>query len=89
MYGQQALSDEDKSRKEHSINMQLSILDSDQKKFEVEKNSLDAEIRKLKTEGERLRLDLDEKKKRLDEITYKFSQNEAEIKRLKRKLTEL
>ena len=89
MYGQQSLSDEDKSRKEHSINMQLSILDSDQKKFGSEKNLLDAEIRKLRTEGERLRLDLDEKKKRLEEITYKFSQNEQEIKRLKRKLTEL
>lgn len=89
MYGNNDLSEEDKKRQLNALNMQLSILDSDQKKFSAEKNMLDAEIRKIKMDSERLRIDLSEKQKRLETVTFQFSQNEDEIKRLKRKLTSL
>ncbi|HRY82834.1 MAG TPA: hypothetical protein P5232_04005 [Candidatus Moranbacteria bacterium] len=86
MYGNNASSDEDKGRQKNAINMQLSILDTDQRKFVAEKNMLDAEIRKLKMDSERLRIDLNEKEKRFSTVNFQFSQNEEEIKGLKRKL---
>jgi len=89
MYGNNDASDEDKKRQLNALNMQLSMLDSDQKKFSNEKNILEAEIRKIKMDGERLRIDLSEKQKRFDKITFQFSQNEDEIKRIKRKLASL
>jgi chromosome segregation ATPase len=89
MYGNNNPSDEDKNRQRNTLNMQLSMLDSDQKKFANEKNMLEAEIRKTKMDIERLEVDLGEKKKRFDKITFQFSQNEEEIKRIKRKLASL
>ncbi|MFZ2975595.1 MAG: hypothetical protein WA055_03150 [Candidatus Moraniibacteriota bacterium] len=89
MYGNNDASDEDKKRQLNALNMQLSMLDSDQKKFSNEKNILEAEIRKNKMDTERLRIDLSEKQKRFDKITFQFLQNEEEIKRIKRKLTSL
>ncbi len=89
MYGNNDASEEDKKRQLNALNMQLSMLDSDQKKFFNEKNILEAEIRKNKMDTERLRIDLSEKQKRFDKITFQFSQNEDEIKRIKRKLTSL
>jgi len=89
MYANNDASDEDKKRQLNALNMQLSILDSDQKKFSNERNMLDAEIRKIKMDTERLRIDLSEKQKRFETVTFQFSQNEDEIKRLKRKLASL
>ena len=89
MYGNNDASDEDKKRQLNALNMQMSMLDSDQKKFSNEKNILEAEIRKNKMDTERLRIDFNEKQKRFDKITFQFSQNEEEIKRIKRKLTSL
>ncbi len=89
MYGNNDASDEDKKRQLNALNMQLSILDSDQKKFSNEKNMLEAEIRKLKMDSERLRVDLSEKQKRFEAVNFQFSQNEDEIRRIKRKLTSL
>ena len=89
MYANNDASDDDKKRQINALNMQLSILDSDQKKFSAEKNMLDAEIRKIKMDTERLRIDLDEKQKRFEKITFQFTQNEDEVKRIKRKLASL
>ena len=89
MYGNNDASDEDKKRQLNALNMQLSILDSDQRKFVNEKNMLEAEIRKIKMDIERDRIDLGQKQKRFETVTFQFSQNEDEIKRLKRKLASL
>lgn len=89
MYGNNDASDEDKKRQLNALNMQLSMLDSDQKKFSNEKNMLDAEIRKIKMDTDRLRIDLSEKQKRFETVTFQFSQNEDELKRIKRKIASL
>lgn len=86
MYANNNPSEEDKKRQLNALNMQLSIMDSDQKKISSEKNTLEAEIRKLKMDAERLRIDLGEKQERFKKITFQFTQNEEEIKRIKRKL---
>ncbi|MFA6047734.1 MAG: hypothetical protein WCV59_02570 [Parcubacteria group bacterium] len=80
------MSDEDKKRKKHSIEMEMVILESDQKKMISQKTALEAEIRKLKYDEERIRVTLDEKKEELEKATYILTQNEEEVKRLKKQL---
>jgi len=79
-------SDDDKKRKKHSIEMEMVILESDHKKLVAQKTALEAEIRKLKYDEERIRVTLDEKKKELESATYTLSQNEEESGRLKKQL---
>lgn len=86
MYGNQNSSDDDKKRQQHTIEMQMVILESDNRKFINEKNMLDAEIRKLSMDIERLRVQLDEKRKSYEKVSYQATQNEEELKRLKKKL---
>lgn len=82
----QDLSEEDKKKQKHALDMQLVILESDQRKSLAEKGILEMEIRRLKMDEERLRMGLEEKKERLEKITYEVSRNEEEIKRLKKRL---
>lgn len=83
------LSDEDKKRKKHSVEMELVVLESDNKKISSEKVLLDMDIRKLKTDAERTRITLDEKTKRLEKVNYQVMQNEEQIKKLKKELNYL
>ncbi len=69
--------------------MELLILDSDARKFSNEKNSLDAEMRKLKQDGERVKISLDEKKRRYETVIREISSREEETRRLKKKLNSL
>ncbi len=69
--------------------MELLILESDARKFFNEKISLDAEMRKLKQDGERIRISLDEKKQRYETVVREILSKEEEIKRLKKKLNSL
>lgn len=82
----QNLSEEEKKKQKHSIEMQVVILESDQRKVVAEKNMLEAELRKLKMDEERLRIVLEGKKERMQKVTYEISQNEEELKRLRKKL---
>jgi multidrug resistance efflux pump len=83
------LSDEDKRRKKHSVEMELVVLESDNKKISSEKVLLDMDIRKLKIDAERTRITLDEKTKRLEKVNYQVMQNEEQIKKLKKELNYL
>ena len=69
--------------------MELLILDSDTRKLTNEKNSLDVEIRKLRQDGERIRLLLDSKKGRYDVVLREILSKEEEIKQFKKKLNAL
>ena len=80
------LSDEDKKRQRNSIQMQMIMLESDNRKLVSQKNMLDAELRKLRIDQERIRVDHDQKKKEFDVIVYKISQGEEDLKRIKKKL---
>ncbi|HPN96296.1 MAG TPA: hypothetical protein PLK35_00870 [Candidatus Moranbacteria bacterium] len=80
------LSPEEKSRKRHSIEMETVILDSDLRKTQREKTTLEAEIRKIKYDEERLRVIRDEKSKRLEKVSHDVTQGEEDLKRLKKQL---
>jgi ABC-type molybdate transport system ATPase subunit len=80
------LNDEDKKRQRNAIQMQMVMLESDNRKLVSEKNMLDAELRKLRMDQERIRVEHDQKKKEFDAVTYKISQNEEELKRMKKKI---
>ena len=80
------LSDEDKKKQKNSTQMAIIIAESDLSKMTIRKNELDAEIRKLKYEEERLRVELDVKKKEFDGLAQKITDSEAEIKRMRKRL---
>lgn len=80
------LSDEDKKKQKNSIQMEIIILESDISKVTERKNVLAAEIRKLKYDEEKLRVELDAKKKEFESAVQKIADGEAEIKRLKKRL---
>jgi hypothetical protein len=80
------LSDEDKKRERNVLQMQVVILESDNRKFLTEKNLLDAEIRKLKIDAERLRISIDEKQEKLKKLVFELEQSEAEVKRIKKRI---
>jgi chromosome segregation ATPase len=75
--------------KKRRLQMELLILDSDTRKLTNEKNSLDVEIRKLRQDGERIRLLLDSKKGRYDVVLREILSKEEEIKQFKKKLNAL
>jgi hypothetical protein len=77
---------EDKSRGRHTIQMQMAILDSDTRKMISEKNVLEAEIKKIKMDEDRLRIELEEKRKKYDNLVYKIAQSDVELKNMKKKL---
>ena len=78
--------DEDRKKQRRNIQMEMIMLESDMKKFVKERDVLDAEIRKLKQDGERIRVNLDEKRKRFDHVSQEVSIKEDEVKKLKKKL---
>ncbi|MDR3558813.1 MAG: hypothetical protein P4L62_02220 [Candidatus Pacebacteria bacterium] len=80
------LSDEDKKRQRSSIQMQMIMLESDNRKLVSQKNMLDAELRKLRMDQERIRVDHDQKKKEFDVLIYKIGQGEEELKRMRKKI---
>ncbi|HAI74249.1 MAG TPA: hypothetical protein DCS28_02555 [Candidatus Moranbacteria bacterium] len=81
--------DGEKDRQKRRIQMELLILDSDARKFSNEKISLDAEMRKLKQDEERIRISLDEKKRRYETVTREILSKDEETRRLKKKLNSL
>ena len=80
------LSEEDKKRKSHSVQMEIIMQESDLKKSRNEEADLTAEIRKLKYEEDRLRIQTEEKKEQLERVRQKIVQSEEDIKRLKKQL---
>lgn len=82
----QNLGDEEKKKKRNSLQMEIIMLESEARKLTAEKNQLDAEIRKLRMDEERIRITLDEKKKRFDLVGQNISEKEAEVKSTRKKL---
>jgi peptidoglycan hydrolase CwlO-like protein len=80
------LSEEDKKRKKHSVQMEMIMLESDLKKSRNQKDDLEAEIRKLRYSEEKLRIEMEEKKEQFEKINQVITQGEEDIKRLKKQL---
>ncbi len=80
------LNEEEKKRKQRSVQMEVVILESDLRKFTREKDVLEAEMRKIRQDQERLRIEADEKRKKFDRIVQDIATKEIEIKKLKKSL---
>ncbi len=80
------LSEEDKKKQMRNFQMEIIVLDSDTRKMQSRKAMLDAEMRKLRMDQERMRIESENKKKEYDTISYQIIKNEEEMKRLKKKL---
>lgn len=78
--------DDEKESQKRRIQMELLILESDSRKFLSEKSTLDAELRKLRQDSDRIKVETDNKKKRYETVTREILTKEEEIKRLKKKL---
>lgn len=80
------LSEEEKRKQLRNFQMQIIILDSDTRKIQNKKVMLDAEMRKLRMDQERTRIELDSKKKEYDTVSYQIIKNEEEMKKMKKKM---
>ena len=80
------LSEEDKKRKRNQLQMEMIMLESDSRKKIAEKGMLEAEIRKLRYDEERLRINTEEKKKRLEIVSREIADSEAEVKKIKKQI---
>lgn len=80
------LSAEEKKKQQRNFQMEIIVLDSDTRKIQSRKALLDAEIRKIGMDQERARIELENKKKEYETISYQIIKNEDEMKRLKKKL---
>lgn len=76
----------DKSRKQNDIQRDIIMAEADLRKISQEKIALDAEIRALKKEDDRIRVTMQEKRARLSKVDYEITQAEAVVKALQKKL---
>lgn len=89
MYTNNAFSranDEDRKKKRTDLQREIIILESDNRKILSNKNLLDAEMRKIKIDMDRMQLTLDDKKRKFDRFVRDSSQNEEDIKKICRQL---
>lgn len=80
------LSEEDKKKQRRTIQTEIIILESDKRKIINEKNRLEAEMRNLKMDGDRIRMSLEDKRRQFEKTSAQIIQFETEEKRLKRRL---
>lgn len=78
--------DQDKSRQRNAIQREIIMTEADQRKFLNEKNALEMEIRQLRHEEDRLKIELKEKQSKLERNDYEILQIDNQIKGLKKKL---
>lgn len=80
------LSGEDKNRKRNDIQREVIMQESELHKKIAEKTQLEAEIRKLKKDIERTRVELQERQERFSKMDYEILQMEESVKHLKKDL---
>lgn len=88
MYNQNLgdLSADDKKRKLNQLQMEMIMLESDSSKKIAEKVTLEAEIRKIRYDEDRLRVTMDEKKKKLELVSREITESEEEVKKIKKQI---
>ena len=72
--------------KKRRIQMEILITEGDLRKINTAKISVDSDIRKLTRDGERIRIDLDEKKRYLAKLAQDARVEEEELRTLRKKL---
>ena len=72
--------------KKRRIQMELLIMDGDLRKMNTDKIAVDNDIRTLTRDGERIRINLDEKKRYLAKLMQDARAKEEELRTLRKKL---
>ncbi len=80
------LSEEEKRKQLRNFQMEIIVMDSDTRKIQNKKSTLEMEIRKLRMDQERMRIEMENKKKEYDTLGYQIIKNEEDMKRLKKKI---
>lgn len=89
MYTNDAFSkigDEDRRKKRTDLQREIIMLESDNRKILSNKNLLDAEMRKIRKDMDRMQITWDDKKRKFDRFARDLAQNEEDIKKLRRQL---
>jgi len=76
----------DAHRKRSDVQRDIIMQESDYRKKLTKKTEIEAEIRKMKKDEERIRIEIGEKREALEKLNYEILQMEAEMTRLKKKL---
>jgi uncharacterized protein (DUF3084 family) len=72
--------------KKRRIQMEILIMEGDLRKINTDKISVDNDIRKLTRDAERIRINLDEKKRHLAKLMQDTRTTEDELRTLRKKL---
>ena len=72
--------------KKRRVQMELLIMDGDLRKINTDKIAVDTDIRKLTRDEERIRINLDEKKRYLAKLMQDARTKEEELRTLRKKL---
>ncbi len=82
-------SSQDKTRQRNDIQREMIMKDGDYKKILSGKINLEAEIRSLRKEGDRIKMEIQVKEKTIQGIDQKAMMMANEIKTLKKKMNTL
>ena len=82
----QQLSPQDKSRKRNELQRDITIMESDFKKKTNEKVLIESEIRSLKKDEARIRVEIQERQTKLNRVDQDVMQMDSEVRALRKKL---
>ena len=85
-YGQSNLSDQDRNRKRNELQRESIMLESDLRRLINQKTLIDAEERKIKKEITRLKMDLQDRQKKIQNIERDIVLKQTEQIRLKKQM---
>ena len=85
-YNQTGASDQDKHRKRNDLQREIIMAEADLRKVSNEKITIDAEIRRLKSEMDHLKIDMQAKVQRLHAVDQDIIMRQAEISHLKKQI---
>ena len=89
MYGNANPNDEDKKREKNNTQREIIMVDADFKKFNNEKIRLESELRSLKKDESRIKVEMQDRQLRLGKVSQEVMQLEARQRALKKKLNSL
>jgi chromosome segregation ATPase len=77
---------QDKARKMNDLQREITMVESDFRKVNGEKNNLEMEIRALKKDEDHIRMELQNKRTQLGKVEFQLLQLDTNIKNLKKKI---
>jgi len=83
------MTDDQKRKKRRDLQMEVIMQESDLNKVVADKTRLEMEIRQLRKDMDRARINLQEKQQRLGKVQFDMMQKEEEIHKNKKKMNTL